>query len=251
MGPAFPFLTRALAWGVHLFTASGAIAVFMALLAASSGDLRQAMFWLFIAQVIDGVDGTLARRFRVTEVLPYMSGKNIDYVIDFAAYAIVPAYMLYQSGVIAGGWNLACAFLILLVSAIYYGKEGMVAEEEYFVGFPVLWNVAAFYLLFVFQWGHWANVAAVLALCVLHFVPLRFPYPSRARRWRWPTLGVTAAAFLAATGILYAAPETQPALNGVAIAALCYYGAFAIGASFITRRGGNEKATAKSPFAGK
>ncbi len=238
-------LPAALAWGVHLFTASGIVTVFMALLATSSGDFRQAMFWLMAAQLIDGVDGTLARRFRVEEVLPYMSGKNIDFVIDFAAYAIVPAYIIYQSGLIVGNWNLACAFIILLVSAIYYGKEGMVAEEEYFVGFPVMWNMVAFYLLFVFQWGHWANVAAVLVLSILHFVPLRFPYPSRARLWRWPTLVISAIALMAGLGILYYAPEAQPVLNGVVIVALLYYSGFTITASFRTRRGGNEKATVK------
>lgn len=225
--------SRLWAWGVHLFTASGVITVFMALLAVSEGRLHIAMFWLVAAQFIDGVDGTLARRFRVTEVLPYMSGKNIDFVIDFAAYAIVPTYMIYESGLIDGGWNLACAFLILMVSAIYYGKDGMVTEDHYFVGFPVMWNMTAFYMIFVFHWGHWANVILVIGLSILHFIPIKFVYPSRTARLRGISLAITAVAILAALGILYYYPESQPLLNGIVCLALFYYGGFALWVTFI------------------
>ncbi|MCB0569871.1 MAG: hypothetical protein KDC66_08925 [Phaeodactylibacter sp.] len=224
--------SRLAAWGVHLFTASGVITVFMALLAVSKGSLREAMLWLVAAQFIDGVDGTLARRFRVTEVLPYMNGKNIDFVIDFASYAIIPAYMIYASGLIGGWWNLACALLILMVSAVYYGKEGMVSEDHYFVGFPVMWNMAAFYMLFVFQWGHWANVILVAALSILHFVPIKFAYPSRTLRWRWLSLGLTGAGILAALGILYYYPERKPLFNAFVNLVLLYFGAFALWVTF-------------------
>ena len=43
-----------------------------------------AMFgWLAVALFIDGIDGTLARRFRVAEVLPRWSGDALDLVVDF------------------------------------------------------------------------------------------------------------------------------------------------------------------------
>lgn len=223
------------AWGVHLFTASGIITVFMAILAVGKGDLRAAMLWLVAAQLIDGVDGTMARRFRVTEVLPFMNGKNIDFVIDFASYAIVPAYMIYASGLIGGDWNLACAFLILMVSAVYYGKEGMISEDYYFIGFPVMWNMAAFFMIFVFQWGHWANVLLVVALSALHFIPIKFAYPSRTNQWRWLSLGVAAAGMLAALGIIWPYPEPRPVLNAIANLALGYFGFFALWVTYFKR----------------
>ena len=182
--------------------------------------------------LIDGVDGTLARRFRVTEVLPNVSGKNIDFVIDFASYAIVPAYMIYESGLMEGPWNLAATFLILLVSAVYYGKEGMVSNDYYFVGFPVLWNLAAFYMIFVFQWGHWGNVLLVVALSILHFVPIKVAYPSRATRWRWPTLLVSALCILTLVSITYLYPERQLVLTVVAWVCLAYFAVFAVWATW-------------------
>ena len=180
MPTIFTAREKALAWSAHLFTATGVLTVFMAILAVSAHDFRAAMSWLLAALLIDGIDGTLARRFRVAEVLPHINGKNIDFVIDFAAYAIVPAYMIYESGLIGGAWNLAGAFLILLVSAVYYAKEGMVSDDHYFGGFPVMWNMAAFYMIFVFQWGHWGNVLLVAAPSVLHFVPIKVAHPRRA-----------------------------------------------------------------------
>ncbi len=231
MPSTFSAKEKAQAWSVHLFTATGVLAVFMAMLAVSGHDFRSAMFWLLAALLIDGIDGALARRFRVAEVLPHISGKNIDYVIDFASYAIVPAYMIYESGLMHGPWNLAAAFLILLVSALYYGKEGMVSDDYYFVGFPVLWNLAAFYMIFVFQWGHWGNVLLVAVLSILHFVPIKVAYPSRGAHWRRASLLMSAAFFLVLPGIIFLYPDRNVWLAALAWACLGYFAFFAVWAT--------------------
>jgi len=236
MSTTFAAREKALAWGAHLFTATGLLAVFMAILAVSAHDFRAAMSWLLAALLIDGVDGTLARRFRVTEVLPHINGKHIDFVVDFAAYAIVPAYMIYESGLIGGAWNLAAAFLILLVSAIYYGKEGMVSDDHYFVGFPVMWNMAAFYMIFVFQWGHWGNVLLVAALSVLHFVPIKVAYPSRATQWRRATLAMTVASIATLVFITYLYPGRNAWLSALAWVCLAYFAFFAVWATWLQGR---------------
>ena len=220
------------AWGVHFFTATGILTIFMAILAVADHDLRAAMFWLLAAQVIDGVDGTLARKFRVTEVLPDMKGKNIDFVIDFAGYAIVPAYMIYSAGLITGQWNLGIAFLILLTSAIYYGKEGMVSDDNYFVGFPVMWNLVAYCLIFVFDLTHWWNVLIIIALSILHFVPIKIAYPSRTKEWRIPTLTATVVGIIAGVALLYYYPQPIEWLRWIVIAVLGYFTVFAVKASW-------------------
>jgi len=112
---------------------------------------------LFLTQFIDGIDGYFARKYRVKEVLPHISGKNIDYVIDFTTYAVIPAYLLYSATldgipVDQGGQFLLphslrglSASIILLVSTLYYGKRNMVSDDMYFIGFPVMWNLVAFF----------------------------------------------------------------------------------------------------------
>ncbi|MDH3494480.1 MAG: CDP-alcohol phosphatidyltransferase family protein, partial [Acidobacteriota bacterium] len=92
------------AWGVHVFTASGILAGFMAVVAITNRDWRTAMAWLLAALLIDGIDGTLARRFKVKEVLPTVNGKLIDTVVDFTNYAVVPSYFVFVTE-LAGVWS--------------------------------------------------------------------------------------------------------------------------------------------------
>jgi len=65
---------RVAAFAVHLFTACGAACALLALIAAVSADWPKMFVWLGIALIIDGVDGTFARRLHVAEVLPRWSG---------------------------------------------------------------------------------------------------------------------------------------------------------------------------------
>ena len=58
MNQQYNLVDKALAWSVHIFTASGLLAGFMAILAINASDWRGAMFWLLVALVIDGIDGT-------------------------------------------------------------------------------------------------------------------------------------------------------------------------------------------------
>ena len=67
-------LTRAVAFGVHLLTASGAACALLAMMAAVRADWVAMFAWLGLALAIDGFDGTLARYFRVSDILPRWSG---------------------------------------------------------------------------------------------------------------------------------------------------------------------------------
>ena len=63
-----------LAWGVHLFTASGAVFGTLAILAVLADDFDRAALLMLLTLFIDAVDGTLARAVGVTEVLPSVNG---------------------------------------------------------------------------------------------------------------------------------------------------------------------------------
>lgn len=213
------------AWSVHLFTATGLLAAFMALLAAVEHDWRSAMLWLVVCQFVDGIDGTFARMAKVREVLPYVQGKYIDYVIDFFTYAILPAYIFFEWTELSYTLKLIATFAMLLSAALYYGIENMTsATGKHFVGFPVMWNVVVFLLIFVlpplpnaFMFG------AIIALAVLHFVPIHFAYPSMGGRW-WPaTLAAAAAAMVSAIIILFYYPTPQPIFRWVTLVALSYF----------------------------
>ncbi len=220
--------SKILAWFTHFFTTSGLLAGFMAILAISEKNWRSAMAWLLVALAIDGFDGTLARKFKVKEVLPNFDGKTIDYVIDFANYAIIPAYFFYQANLVGENWTLPLSLLILIVSAIYYGKDGMVSDDYYFVGFPVMWNIVVFYLVFVFSLSEIGNAAIIVIFSILHFVPIKFAYPSRATRLKVVTLTVTAIFLIVTPLIVWFYPATPNWLKWMADACLAYYGILAV-----------------------
>ncbi len=221
--PKYNWTQKVLAWGVHVFTAFGIIPALLALISVSAEDWRMAYLWLFVALVIDGIDGTLARRIKVDRILPEVNGKMIDTVIDFTTYAIIPAYFFYQAGLGPPGWNLIAAALMLLAATLYYGKEGMIAESMHFVGFPVLWNVVVFFLFFVLQWPPWMNLAAVLLFSILHFIPLRYAYPSRSTRWQTLTILMSVLGLLASLALIWQYPASSGWLKGIILTSLAYF----------------------------
>lgn len=228
-------MAKVLAWSVHVFTASGLLAAFMAILAIDVGDFREAMLWLFLCQIIDGVDGTFARLFRVQEVLPHVKGQTIDYVIDFATYAIIPAYFFYQAELVPQPWSLYLTFLILLVSALYYGIDNMVSEDMHFIGFPVMWNMVVLFLYFIFDLSAMGNAAIVVIFAVLHFVPIKFAYPSRARRFKWLILGLTGLFLLAILAAVWLYPDRSALVYWVSVLTASAYGVLAIWETFVSR----------------
>src|ERR1044072_311203 len=82
----------ALAFAVHIFTASGAALGLLALLAAVASNWPLMFAFLGVALLVDGIDGALARRLDVANRLPRWSGDTLDLVVDFTTYVFVPAY---------------------------------------------------------------------------------------------------------------------------------------------------------------
>jgi len=200
----------------------------MAILAVQDHDWQAAMFWLIIALIVDGIDGTFARMFRTKEVLPFMDGKTIDYVIDFATYAIIPAYMFYEAALVPDEWRLGLTFLILLVSALYYGKTGMVSEDNYFVGFPVMWNMVLYYYIFVTDYSPTSYIVLTIIFAILHFVPVKFVYPSQNDRFKIPTI-INTIFFIGCLALLvFHYPEKPLWLIILAYATAAYYAAMAV-----------------------
>src|SRR6185295_778791 len=88
--PSTPLVRRAGAWATHLFTASGAVWAFLALVAVHRHAFREAFAWLAVAVVVDGLDGALARRLEVRRVLSEIDGELLDNIVDYATYVLVP-----------------------------------------------------------------------------------------------------------------------------------------------------------------
>ena len=181
--PSFTSQERAAAFCVHIFTASGVGFGLLALIAATRSDWTQMFLWLGLALIFDGVDGPIARKLRVPEVLPNWSGDALDFVVDYVTYVFVPAYAIAASGLLPAYTGVPLAFAIVVSGALYFGDLRMKTEDNFFRGFPVLWNGVAFYLLLL-KPAPWISALVVVALIALTFVPIKFLHPVRVRRMR-------------------------------------------------------------------
>ncbi len=184
------------AFAVHIFTATGAALGFAALVAAARGEWALMFQCLGAALFVDGVDGTMARRLNVAELLPRWSGDVLDLVVDFVTYVFVPAYAITVSGLLPPLLAVPAGIVVVVTGALYFADRNMKTEDNYFRGFPTLWNAVAFYL-FLLKPQPWLAASAVGALAVLTFVPFKFVHPFRVIRLR----GVNIAAVLAWSGL--------------------------------------------------
>ena len=100
-------------------------------------------------------------------------------------------HLRVRAGLCDRGQRAACrhalaipaALLIVVTSALYFADRDMKTADNYFRGFPALWNAVAFYL-FVLKPTPWLAVAAIIVLAVLTFVPFKFLHPFRVTRLR-------------------------------------------------------------------
>ena len=91
---------------VHYLTATGAVFAMLAMLAAVGSKWDMMFLWLVIAFFVDGIDGPLARYYNVKENASEYDGVLLDLIIDYLTYVFIPAYALFQSGLLDGwtGW---------------------------------------------------------------------------------------------------------------------------------------------------
>lgn len=146
-------------------------------------------WWLGLALIVDGIDGPIARKLQVKEILPTWSGDTLDNIIDYVTYVLIPAFALYQRGFMGPGLSFLSAALIVVSSAIYYADTGMKTKENFFKGFPVVWNMVVF-TLFVIEPGEWVSFAVVVLAAILTFLPINFLHPVRVVRLRAVNLAI-------------------------------------------------------------
>jgi phosphatidylcholine synthase len=171
------------AFAVHVFTAAGAGCALLALVAAVAADWPLMFLWLGLAVVIDGIDGPLARQLKVAELLPHWSGDILDFVVDFTTYVFVPAYAIAAGGLLPPAMALPLGVIVTVTGALYFADRRMKTADNYFRGFPALWNVAAFYL-FLLKPAPWIGALAVVVLAGATFAPIYFVHPVRVPRRR-------------------------------------------------------------------
>jgi len=177
---------------VHLLTGTGAVLAMLAMLAAADQKWSLMFLWLVFALVVDGIDGPLARRYHVKTNWPTYDGVLLDLIIDYLTYVFIPAFALFQSGLLPGWTGWLAIIVITYASVIYFVDTRMKTKDNSFAGFPACWNMVVL-VMFALKPNFYVMLAIIVLLAATMFTNLKFVHPVRTDRWRFVTLPVALA----------------------------------------------------------
>lgn len=216
-----PLLTVC-AWGVHLYTALGAVFGMLAIHYAAIEDYRASFIAMAVTIAIDSSDGTLARLLEVKRRIPGFDGALLDNIVDYFTYVVVPVFFVLRAGLVTGEAGLAVSFFVLIASAYQFCQVNAKTPDNYFLGFPSYWNVVVFYL-YCLALSPAANEAILSILGVMVFIPIKYIYPSRTRPLRRLTVMLGFVWGAVTIAMLPGLPRYNPILLYLSLAYIAYY----------------------------
>lgn len=140
----------------NLFTTAGLFAGFYAIIAAANSDFVNASIAVFVAAVMDGLDGRIARLTGTSSEF----GVQYDSLADLVSFGMAPALVMYHwslaalkyDGDMVGRIGWAAAFLYAACAALRlarFNTQVAVVDKRWFIG---LASPAAAGLMMSFVW---------------------------------------------------------------------------------------------------
>lgn len=163
---------------VHFLTGSGIIFSFLALVSVIEGYKLQTFMFLGVALIIDIIDGTLARRYKIDVIFPNIDGKTLDTIIDYINYILIPCIMLYKFNYLPQNFSLIIPIVILCISLYSYINIKLIDASFSYLGFPSIWNIILLYLE-ILSFNIWINLLIIIFFVFLKFVPFKVLHPMR------------------------------------------------------------------------
>lgn len=127
----------------NLLTTAALFAGFYSIVAAVDGNFQRAGAAIFVAMVLDSLDGRVARLTRTSSQF----GKEYDSLSDMVSFGVAPAIVVYQWGVARlAEWNATwgrvgwlVAFLFAVAAALRlarFNSQVASADKRWFIGLP-------------------------------------------------------------------------------------------------------------------
>jgi CDP-diacylglycerol--serine O-phosphatidyltransferase len=118
----------------NLFTTANLFAGFYAIVAAMSGRFEAAAVAIFIAMIMDGVDGRVARMTNTQSDF----GKEYDSLVDMVSFGLAPALVMYKFALQPlGKLGWLAAFLFVAAAALRlarFNTQASTLGKRYFQG---------------------------------------------------------------------------------------------------------------------
>lgn len=175
----------------NLFTTGGLFSGFFAIIAASQGRFEAACVAIFVAAILDGVDGRVARLTNTQSEF----GVQYDSLSDLVSFGMAPALVMYHwalsalrlDGVTAGKVGWLTAFLYAACAALRlarFNSQVAQVDKRWFIG---LASPAAAGLMASFVWtcsdlgwdgARLRHVAIAVTICAALLMVSRLRYNS-------------------------------------------------------------------------
>ncbi|MDD2902274.1 MAG: CDP-diacylglycerol--serine O-phosphatidyltransferase [Syntrophales bacterium] len=154
----------------NLITSASLFAGFFAIIAAIDGKFLAAAWAIFIALILDGLDGRIARMTQSTSSF----GVQYDSLADLVAFGVAPALLVYLWALKPFkqfGW--VAAFLFVVCGALRLARFNVQSgslDPRYFNGLPIpaAAMVVATCIAFYYQIGAWAPEKHKLVLVMIY-----------------------------------------------------------------------------------
>ena len=185
-----PQSARRAGYVLHVMTASGAAAGLVALQAIFDNRWRDALLWLIFCQVLDGLDGPIARKLDVTIHAARIDGHILDLVVDYLTCVVVPVALLARLELLPTHYEVWIAGAIFLSSALWFARTDLETDDHWFNGFPAVWNLAVPTFLILDLSQNEVLIASII-LSVVQLTNFKIPHLMRVVAFRKITLPLT------------------------------------------------------------
>ena len=198
-----PQTSKRAGYVLHVLTASGAAAGLVALQAVFNNQWRQALLWLIICQVLDGLDGPIARKIDVVIHAPRIDGHVLDLVVDYLTCVVVPVALLARLDLLPMHFQIWVAGAIFISSALWFARIDQETDDHWFNGFPAVWNLVVPSFLILGATPQTVMIVSIL-LCIVQLTTIKIPHLVRVEWMRKFTLPLTVIYLINLTSLSWA-----------------------------------------------
>ena len=136
----------------NLITTAALLSGFYSIIASMNGNFQQAIYAIFLAALLDGLDGRVARAIGAQSAF----GEQYDSLSDLLAFGVAPAILMYSWSLDSlGRIGLACCFVYTACAAFRLARFNVqigVVDKRYFIG--VASPLAAIIIISLVWVGH-------------------------------------------------------------------------------------------------
>lgn len=167
----------------NLFTTGALFCGFYAIVSGMHGNFGHAAVAIFLAMLLDGMDGRVARMTNTQSAF----GEQYDSLADMVSFGVAPALVVFSWALHdLGRWGWAAAFIYTACAALRLARFNTqigIVDKKYFVGLasPAAASIIA---ATVWTWfdvrpvGGWASALAVLTAVTGLLMVSNFHYTS-------------------------------------------------------------------------